>query len=51
MQIASIADITFLLRLYRFIFVHMNYILFDENREFLFPLTHTRPISEIRIGS
>ena len=28
----------------------MNYILFDENREFLFPLTHTRPISEIRIG-
>ena len=28
----------------------MNYILFDVNREFLFPLTHTRPISEIRIG-
>ena len=28
----------------------MNYILFDENREFLFPLTYTRPISEIRIG-
>lgn len=28
----------------------MNYILFDENREFLFPLTHTRPVSEIRIG-
>ena len=28
----------------------MNYILFDSNREFLFPLTHTRPISEIRIG-
>ena len=28
----------------------MNYILFDTNRESLFPLTHTRPISEIRIG-
>tara|TARA_B100000900_G_scaffold415959_1_gene448129 strand:+ start:1059 stop:2204 length:1146 start_codon:yes stop_codon:yes gene_type:complete len=28
----------------------MNYILFDVNRESLFPLTHTRPISEIRIG-
>ncbi len=28
----------------------MNYILFDANRESLFPLTHTRPISEIRIG-
>ena len=28
----------------------MNYILFDANREFLFPLTHTRPISEIRVG-
>ena len=28
----------------------MNYILFDKNRESLFPLTHTRPISEIRIG-
>ncbi len=28
----------------------MNYILFDENRESLFPLTYTRPISEIRIG-
>lgn len=28
----------------------MNYILFDKNRESLFPLTHTRPVSEIRIG-
>ncbi len=28
----------------------MNYILFDKNRESLLPLTHTRPISEIRIG-
>ena len=28
----------------------MNYILFDKSRESLFPLTYTRPISEIRIG-
>ena len=28
----------------------MNYILFDKNRESLFPLTYTRPISEIRVG-
>lgn len=28
----------------------MNYILFDANRETLFPITHTRPVSEIRIG-
>ena len=28
----------------------MNYILYDKNRESLFPLTYTRPIAEIRIG-
>lgn len=28
----------------------MNYILYDENRESLFPLSYTRPISDIRIG-
>ena len=28
----------------------MNYILYDKNRESLFPLSYTRPIAEIRIG-
>lgn len=28
----------------------MNYILFDDNREHLLPLTYTRPVSEIRLG-
>lgn len=28
----------------------MNYILFDDNRTHLLPLTYTRPVSEIRIG-
>lgn len=28
----------------------MNYILFDEKREQLFPFTHTRPIAHIRCG-
>ncbi|MGB2138240.1 MAG: putative sugar nucleotidyl transferase, partial [Flavobacteriales bacterium] len=28
----------------------MNYILFDDFRGNLLPLTYTRPVSEIRIG-
>ena len=28
----------------------MNYILFDDNRKHLLPLTFTRPVSEIRLG-
>ena len=28
----------------------MNYILFDDSRENLFPLTFTRPVCEIRVG-
>ena len=28
----------------------MNYILFDDNRQHLLPLTYTRPIAEIRLG-
>lgn len=28
----------------------MNYILFDDNREALLPLTFTRPVCEIRVG-
>ena len=28
----------------------MNYILFDDFRNNLLPLTYTRPVSEIRIG-
>ena len=28
----------------------MNYILFDDFRDNLLPLTYTRPVSEIRIG-
>src|SRR5689334_11619031 len=28
----------------------MNYILFDDSRENLFPLTFTRPVCELRIG-
>lgn len=28
----------------------MNYILFDSNRENFLPLTHTRPVCDIRIG-
>ena len=32
------------------IFVSMNYILFDDFRSNLLPLTYTRPVSEIRIG-
>lgn len=28
----------------------MNYILFDDNRQHLLPLTFTRPVSEIRLG-
>ena len=28
----------------------MNYILFDEHRHHLLPLTYTRPVSEIRLG-
>jgi UDP-N-acetylglucosamine diphosphorylase/glucosamine-1-phosphate N-acetyltransferase len=27
-----------------------NYILFDDNRTELFPLTHTRPVGDLRIG-
>ena len=28
----------------------MNYILFDQDREKLFPFTHTRPVADIRCG-
>lgn len=32
------------------IFVCMNYILFDDSRERLLPLTFTRPVADLRIG-
>ncbi len=32
------------------IFVCMNYILFDDSRQRLLPLTFTRPVADIRIG-
>ena len=28
----------------------MNYILFDDNRQHLLPLTYTRPVADIRLG-